>query len=526
MTSQAMFSTGGAEEGGEEVQQRQPRVTAPIGGPSGAGGGTGGIGRFVGGVGKGKGSKRTGRGGGGGGGGGGGRIRTLGDIGRRRDEDEEEDDEDYEDEDDDDREEYYAGGEKSGIAVQDPNKRRGPGGMAARGGAGGGALDVDDIFARAQQQGARQGTSADLDAGAGAGGGGGARRGAGAFSGVGRTLGGPGGEGAGGGAGAEAASGQGQGGVAGEGGRRVVRHTVTFYLNGFTVDEGPLRQLQDPANAAFLKVCAPPSLRLHGAAMPLRPATPFCPAQPVPISALPLRPPPALLLRHPTQPTPRPRALPPRNAHPSPPSPSPASCPAPLLYPLSTRIFPTPPPHMPHIPPCSLPPQSILERGECPRELQSADPNEDVELNLLRNNSEWTPPPEPKYVAFSGQGRTLGDAAAASDAQAPPQPPAAAAPAATGPTNPQAPAGGLQVDESQPVTSIQVRLADGTRLVARFNHAHTVAHIRAFIDAARPGGSAGRRYSLQTMGFPPKRLEDESQTIAAAGLVNSVIVQR
>ncbi|CAI5462074.1 unnamed protein product [Closterium sp. Yama58-4] len=423
MTSQAMFSAGGAEEGGEEVQQRQPRVTAPIGGPSGAAGGTGGIGRFVGEVGKGKGSKRTGRGGGGGGGGGGGRIRTLGDIGRRRDEDEEEDDEDYEDDDDDDREEYYAGGEKSGIAVQDPNKRRGPGGLAARGGGGGGALDVDDIFARAQQQGARQGTSADLDAGAGAGGG--ARRGAGAFSGVGRTLGGSSGEGAGGGAGAEAATGQSQGGLAGEGGgeggRRVVRHTVTFYLNGFTVDDGPLRQLHDPANAAFLK--------------------------------------------------------------------------------------------------------SILERGECPRELQSADPNEDVELNLLRNNSEWTPPPEPKYVAFSGQGRTLGDGAA-SDSQPPPQPPAAAAPAATGPTNPQAPAGGLQVDEAQPVTSIQVRLADGTRLVARFNHSHTVAHIRAFIDAARPAGTATRRYSLQTMGFPPKRLEDESETIAAAGLVNSVIVQR
>ncbi|CAI7743239.1 unnamed protein product, partial [Closterium sp. NIES-53] len=165
---------------------------------------------------------------------------------------------------------------------------------------------------------------------------------------------------------------------------------------------------------------------------------------------------------------------------------------------------------------------SILERGECPRELQSADPLEDVELNLLRNNSEWTPPPEPKYVAFSGQGRTLGDAAA-SDSQPPPQPPAAAA---TGPTNPQAPAGGLQVDEAQAVTSIQVRLADGTRLVARFNHSHTVAHIRAFIDAARPGGSGGRRYSLQTMGFPPKRLEDESETIAAAGLINSVIVQR
>ncbi|GJP45397.1 hypothetical protein CLOM_g4793 [Closterium sp. NIES-68] len=413
MTSQAMFSAGGAEEGGEEVQQRQPRVTAPVAGPSGAAGGAGAMGRFVGGVGKGKGSKRSGRGGGGGGG----RIRTLGDIGRRRDEEEDEEDEDYdEDDDDDDREEYYAGGEKSGIAVQDPNKRRGQGGLGSLGPPGAGALDMDDIFARAQQQGARQGTSADLDGGGGGGGGG--RRGGGAFSGVGRTLGGTGGE-------AEGATGQGQGAGGGEGaeegGRRVVRHTVTFYLNGFTVDEGPLRQLQDPANAAFLK--------------------------------------------------------------------------------------------------------SILERGECPRELQSADPNEDVELNLLRVNDQWTPPPEPKYVAFSGQGRTLGEAAMP-DTQPPPAAAAAAAPAAAGPANPQGPTGGLQVDEEQPVTSIQVRLLDGTRLVARFNHAHTVAHIRAFIDAARLVGGGERRYALQTMGFPPKRLEDESQTIADAGLVNSVVVQR
>lgn len=29
-------------------------------------------------------------------------------------------------------------------------------------------------------------------------------------------------------------------------------HTVTFYNNGFTVDDGPLRQQEDPANAPFL----------------------------------------------------------------------------------------------------------------------------------------------------------------------------------------------------------------------------------------------------------------------------------
>jgi hypothetical protein len=39
------------------------------------------------------------------------------------------------------------------------------------------------------------------------------------------------------------------------------------------------------------------------------------------------------------------------------------------------------------------------------------------------------------------------------------------------------------VDESQPTTSIQLRLGDGTRLVAKFNHTHTVGDIRRFVDA-------------------------------------------
>ena len=29
-------------------------------------------------------------------------------------------------------------------------------------------------------------------------------------------------------------------------------HTITFWANGFSVDDGPLRNAQDPANAAFL----------------------------------------------------------------------------------------------------------------------------------------------------------------------------------------------------------------------------------------------------------------------------------
>lgn len=39
----------------------------------------------------------------------------------------------------------------------------------------------------------------------------------------------------------------------------------------------------------------------------------------------------------------------------------------------------------------------------------------------------------------------------------------------------------LNVDSSQPVTMIQIRLADGTNVRSQFNLTHTVADIRQFI---------------------------------------------
>jgi UBX domain-containing protein 1 len=42
---------------------------------------------------------------------------------------------------------------------------------------------------------------------------------------------------------------------------------------------------------------------------------------------------------------------------------------------------------------------------------------------------------------------------------------------------------GFEVDQTLPTTSVQVRLADGTRLVARMNLTHTVGDIRKFIEA-------------------------------------------
>ncbi|KAJ7112976.1 hypothetical protein C8R44DRAFT_710777 [Mycena epipterygia] len=77
------------------------------------------------------------------------------------------------------------------------------------------------------------------------------------------------------------------------------------------------------------------------------------------------------------------------------------------------------------------------------------------------------------------------------------------------------------VDESAPIAQVQVRLADGGRLLARLNAHHTVADLRAFIDSTHP---STRAYTLHTA-FPARALE-EGMGLGAEGLGGSVVLQR
>ena len=176
--------------------------------------------------------------------------------------------------------------------------------------------------------------------------------------------------------------------------------------------------------------------------------------------------------------------------------------------------------------PANAPFMQAVANGQCPPELAPRDRNQPININLVRKETEYEPPPEPKYRAFQGSGRTLGGSSSSG-----PSSDAAAGAVDAGPSSDAAAAAGADagasawsVDEGAPTTSIQLRLRDGSRVVGRFNLTHTVADVRAFIASASPANASGT-YSLQLSGFPPRRLEDEAQAVGD-GLANSVIIQR
>jgi len=82
----------------------------------------------------------------------------------------------------------------------------------------------------------------------------------------------------------------------------------------------------------------------------------------------------------------------------------------------------------------------------------------------------------------------------------------------------------FQVDNDLPATSLQIRLADGTRMVTRINLNHTIGDVRHLINAAN-AESNHRVYTLET-NFPQRILTDEAQTIEQAKLQNSVVFQK
>ncbi|TRZ01935.1 hypothetical protein DNTS_012388, partial [Danionella cerebrum] len=157
-----------------------------------------------------------------------------------------------------------------------------------------------------------------------------------------------------------------------------------------------------------------------------------------------------------------------------------------------------------------------IRRGEIPLELRQRFRGGQVNLDMEDHRDEDFSKPKSAFKAFTGEGQKLGSATPELvSPQRSPQDQAASEAQASA---------SISVDGAQPVTSIQIRLADGGRLVQKFNHHHRVSDIRQFVASAHPA-LAATEFILMTT-FPNKELTDESQTLKEANLLNAVIVQR
>ncbi|VDK38115.1 unnamed protein product [Taenia asiatica] len=166
--------------------------------------------------------------------------------------------------------------------------------------------------------------------------------------------------------------------------------------------------------------------------------------------------------------------------------------------------------------PDSLEFMAAIKQGRIPPELTSSSRNREVHVLLEDHHNEpYQQPPAPKMKAFSGVGRVLGNPTPKVITNAPP--------AATGITSASSSLLPCpEVDQSKPTTQLQIRLPDGSRLVIKLNHHHTVQDLRAAIISQRPE-LASQTFGLHTA-FPRSELTDNSATMVSANLLNSTLL--
>merc|ERR1719242_1799778 len=160
--------------------------------------------------------------------------------------------------------------------------------------------------------------------------------------------------------------------------------------------------------------------------------------------------------------------------------------------------------------------QSVM-KGQIPPELVKEAKGGEVHVDMEDHRDEEFVKPKVKAKPFQGTGNVLGSIA-----------PSVAAPEASASLDPATAEKSAQqkvnLSEASPIANIQVRLADGSRLIVKLNHSHTVSDLRTYINTARPQ-FAGVAYTLLTT-FPNKEITEDATTISGAGLVGAAVLQR
>ena len=155
-----------------------------------------------------------------------------------------------------------------------------------------------------------------------------------------------------------------------------------------------------------------------------------------------------------------------------------------------------------------------VSKGYIPDELVKEASGQEVHLEMEDNREEVYRPVKHKLQPFGGSGQRLGSVVPEVKSSDP-----EAQTVDTGESEAILPT----IDSCQPVTTLQIRLADGTRLTQKFNHNHTVADLRLFITCRTK--QTDKVFVIMTT-FPNKELTDESLTLSDANLLNAVVLQR
>ncbi|XP_053134772.1 UBX domain-containing protein 2B isoform X1 [Hemicordylus capensis] len=155
-----------------------------------------------------------------------------------------------------------------------------------------------------------------------------------------------------------------------------------------------------------------------------------------------------------------------------------------------------------------------VKRGEIPAELQRMVHGGQVNLDMEDHQEQEYVRPRLKFKAFSGEGQKLGSLT----------PEIVSTPSSPEEEEKSFLDAAVLVDDSVPTTKIQIRLADGSRLIQRFNQSHRIIDIRNFIIQSRPV-FATVDFALLTT-FPHQELTDESLSLREADILNTVILQQ
>jgi len=157
--------------------------------------------------------------------------------------------------------------------------------------------------------------------------------------------------------------------------------------------------------------------------------------------------------------------------------------------------------------------------GHIPRELVREARGGEVMVNMEDHKDKPYEQPKVKAKPFQGSGNVLGSLEPAEEGT--PIPICSDNSSAT--LSESEAQKQVNVDTSKPMTTLQVRLASGGRLIVKLNESNTISDLRQYVRLMRP--DTPTNFSLHTT-FPNKEHTDDSATLKDAALLGAAILMR